>query len=251
MNNSIIAIDLGNTTCEIAFIKNGLILNKFYVNSKNINLMELKNKLLTYNIDFKNQLWIVSSVVPSENNNLRNFIISEFNVNPIFIESGMFAKQFVGNIINNEVGIDILCKSLWASDILKKDVLILDTGTATVLQYINNKGILSGVSITIGFNAIFNQLHLSTNLLPKINESKSRNVFGLNTKDSLQGGVYWGYIGCLNALINKAKEETQCGNIYITGGNSEIFLDDINFNYIHNKNIIFEGMYALYKNNFN
>ena len=247
-----IAIDIGNTTIEIAFFKNDEIIKKIFVKSKPIDFDLLKNKIIENSqLDIMNKIVVISSVVPSNNQYVKEFLENNFNSKVYILNAldyDLLVKVEKRNL--SSVGMDIVCKSAWAIDVLKKDVLILDVGTATVLQYIT-KGLLHKVAITIGFNTIYSALNGATSLLPMLVPQKTDNLFGENTIEAIYGGTYWGYIGLIKEWINKAKKELGDVPIYITGGLSDIVKEDLSKDIIQNKDIVFYGINTIYKKNKN
>lgn len=242
MVDQFIAIDMGNSTCELALFNNGNIVNKKFFSSNPFDFKSLSEILNFWKI--RHCLFVISSVVPSKNEDLVAYLQNYHNGNVCLITHDMFPNSIVKKgVEKGEVGIDILCKALWSKEMIKESTLILDMGTATVLQYMDDDLKLNGASISIGYGTIFKSLGAFTDLLSPTNQlTKSPKILGHNTQSALGGGVYWGYVGIINSFISKSMEETNCKNIYITGGNSNIFLDDINMGFKHDKNLIFYGI---------
>jgi type III pantothenate kinase len=251
-----IAIDMGNTTCEFALINNGKIIDKFFVKSKPMTIISLKNDVEENFIknhiwNFENKLCLISSVVPSNNNILLEYLSDYLKTSPKLITHDMFDNSLVNSITpKQEVGLDILCKTLWSKHMVKTKNLILDLGSATVMQYNDENGMLQLVSIGIGLNSMYSSLNSSADLLPKLDFLKTNTLLGKNTIEAIGGGVYFGYIGLLNMFAKKAKQETNCDLLYLTGGRVEILKNDLSFDFIHNQDIIFNGIDIIFNKYF-
>jgi type III pantothenate kinase len=250
MNTNIVAVDIGNTTVEIAFFNDTNIIAKLFVPSKPLNVFDLQQKVKEKSpFILKGVPVIISSVVPDNNEIVLALFLNVFKSNAHIIDANKYdviAKVHSREI--SKVGMDIICKSVWASRYLQEDVLILDIGTATVLQY-NKQDYIEKVAITIGFNTIYKALNANAALLPLLEPQKTSTLFGTETLSNIYGGTYWGYIGLLNTWIMKAEQEIVKHKIFVTGGLSKIIKDDLNFQYTYDDNIVFKGIKIIYENN--
>lgn len=254
MNNikDFIAVDIGNTTCEFAVFKNDEIIIKSHIPSKPlINIEDIKN-LSQVNKYFKEAIFVISSVVKNAGENLKIFLEQEYNAQVLVIDNKNyhFLMQTTSRDISS-IGLDIIAKSEWAISNSKHPCIIVDVGTATVVQYIDENGSMDKVAITLGLASIYKVLNSNTSLLPLVLPEKTSEALGFDTVSAMQRGVYWGYIGTINSLISKAISETNCNTIFITGGLSELILDDLSEKPVHNSNIIFDGIRVILNNNIN
>jgi type III pantothenate kinase len=254
-----LGIDIGNTSIEFAFLtKEGKLEHKFFIHSKPLSLEELA-LVCKNNIDFLKTVkyCYISSVVPNNNTIITDFLKQHYNINAYVITQNDFKPYItLAHRSIETVGMDILCKSLWASKILKANTIILDVGTATVVQYVKNNGELMGAGITIGLASIYKYLNSGTALLPNLNPTKANKVLGFNTQSAIEGGVYFGYIGLVVNLIKEAINESNCYNVYLTGGLSDLIFNDVlqelqksnaQIKLSLDKNIIFYGIFELFK----
>lgn len=242
----LVLVDIGNTTVEFALYDKVIISKKFF-NSKPLDIEAIRaycgGTFSKYNKDIK---FIIASVVPEVNLKL-SYILKEFSNNVIFL-SPLHFKNIVKTTYDiKKVGLDILCKSAWVRLVLKEEALILDIGSATVLQYVKGNGQLMGASITLGLANIYKALSGSTSLLPIVSPKETDLVLGNTTIECIENGTFWGYIGCIKQLIQKAQQETDCKRVLITGGLSSLVVNKLDVPFIHNKNLIFEGMLAVYQ----
>lgn len=240
-----VAVDIGNTTIEFVVFYNNLIKDKFFVSSKDINLENIKHKLQELEIDGKNIMFMISSVVPEATTILNVFLQKQCGSQTYILSYKDFQDTLTTQTINLEhVGLDILCKSLWSFYNCKESIII-DVGTASVVQY-TCKNKLECVAISIGLGSIYGFLHSGTALLPSLSVATSNKLLGGNTNDAIAGGVYYGYIGMIQAFIKQSMLETGCKNIYLTGGLSYIIKDSFTDIVVHNQNLIVEGIKKLY-----
>lgn len=146
------------------------------------------------------------------------------------------------------IGTDILCKGAWVVNSLKTDALILDVGTATVVQYMNKQQELAKVAITLGLGTIYRNISQIASL-PLVSPKKVKYALGTDTNSAIESGVFWGYVGMVNTLLQKSVIETGCKNVFITGGLAELILNEIKIPHIYNPDIVFEGINIIYQLN--
>lgn len=108
-----------------------------------------------------------------------------------------------------EVGADRIVNSVGAYEHVgrKSGVIVADFGTATTFDVVSPNGeYLGGViapGITISMDALFR--HASK--LPRIELTRPKTVVGRNTIASMQSGILFGYVGLVDGLVNRMKEE--------------------------------------------
>jgi len=115
----------------------------------------------------------------------------------------------IGVDIDNprEVGADRLVTSLGAVEQYDGDLIIIDSGTATTFDIVSKDRVFEGGIICPGINLSMKALHEAAAQLPRIAIQKPESVIGKNTVEAMQSGVFWGYIGLIDGLVNKIKRE--------------------------------------------
>ncbi|MDR2007369.1 MAG: type III pantothenate kinase [Alphaproteobacteria bacterium] len=246
--DNFIAVDIGNTTIEFAVFENNQITAKDYIASKPLNVEDIKN--LAVNHKFKNAIFVVSSVVKANNEPLKIFLENTYSAKVLIIDSSTFNLSLkTENREISSIGMDIIAKSEWAIHHKKNPCIIADVGTATVVQYVDENGYMNKVAITLGLASIYKSLNIITEALPLIEIKPTTSALGTDTITAMQSGIYWGYIGTIDSLISKSIMETNCDNIFITGGLSKLILKDLTHKPRHDNNIIFEGIKVILHNN--
>ena len=91
-------------------------------------------------------------------------------------------------------------------------LVVVDFGTATTLDCVNAKGDYLGGSISPGFQISLDALFVKTAKLPKVEVERTDSVIGKNTIHSMQAGMFWGYVGLVNELARRCKEELKAMN---------------------------------------
>jgi type III pantothenate kinase len=168
---------------------------------------------------------VISTVVPQSLFNMRNLARRHLKVEPLVVgDTGV--KIGIGNALPNpdEVGADRLVTALGARLSYEGNLIIIDSGTATTFDVISAGGVFEGGIISPGINLSVRALHEAAAQLPRIAIQKPEKVIGNSTVSAMQSGIFWGYIGLIDGLVNKIKEEDgRDFSVIGTGGVASLF----------------------------
>jgi type III pantothenate kinase len=162
---------------------------------------------------------VVSSVVPPLDPVLRQVCERYFNLLPLFIEPGVKTGMPVHYDNTAEVGADRIVNAVAAFEKYGGPCVIVDFGTATTFDCVSTKGEYLGGVICPGIGISADALFERTARLPRVEIRKPARVIGSNTVGSLQSGLYYGYLGLvdgiLELLLTELGRET---HVIATGG---------------------------------
>ncbi len=162
---------------------------------------------------------VISSVVPPLDPVLRQVCERYFNLRPLFIEPGVKTGMPVHYDNPAEVGADRIVNAVAAFDKYGGPCVIVDFGTATTFDCVSGKGEYLGGVISPGIGISADALFERTARLPRVEICKPSRVIGTNTVGSLQSGLYYGYIGLMDGILELLLAElgAQC-QVIATGG---------------------------------
>ena len=162
---------------------------------------------------------VISSVVPPLDPVLRQVCERYFNSKPLLIEPGVKTGMPVHYDNPAEVGADRIVNAVAAFEKYGGPCIIVDFGTATTFDCVSAKGEYMGGVICPGIGISADALFQRTARLPRVEIRKPARVIGTNTVGSLQSGLYYGYLGLvdgiLELLLAELGKETQ---VIATGG---------------------------------
>ncbi|HEY4167414.1 MAG TPA: type III pantothenate kinase [Reyranella sp.] len=166
---------------------------------------------------------IIASVVPPANFNLRRLCMRYFECTPLFLGEPdvVYGIQVKGQ----GAGADRICNSVGASILFPKTpVLVVDFGTSTNFDVVDEEGSYCGGAIAPGINLSIEALVNATALLPRIVVEKPKQVIGTNTVACMHTGVFWGYIGLIEGIVQRIKDEFgRPMKVVSTGGLAPVF----------------------------
>jgi type III pantothenate kinase len=167
---------------------------------------------------------VISSVVPPLDSTLAEVCERYFNTKPLFIEPGVKTGMPVHYDNPAEVGADRIVNSVAAYEKYGGPCVVVDFGTATTFDCVSRKGEYMGGVICPGIGISADALFERTARLPRVDIRKPTHIIGSNTVGSLQSGLYYGYLGLVDGILELLVQEL--GNetkVIATGGLASLF----------------------------
>jgi type III pantothenate kinase len=152
---------------------------------------------------------VIASVVPPLDSVLRRAADAYFGVKPLFIEPGTRTGLPILTDNPAEVGADRIVNCVAAHELFKVEagshppVIVVDFGTATTFDAISPRGEFLGGAIAPGLGISADALFARAARLPRVDIRKPCKVIGTNTVDNLQIGLYYGYIGLVDGILER------------------------------------------------
>jgi len=150
---------------------------------------------------------IISSVVPPMDSTLRQVCEKYFRMKPLFIEPGV--KTGMPVLYDNpaEVGADRIVNGVAAFEKYGGPCVVVDFGTATTFDAVSRNGEYLGGMIAPGIGISADALFQRTARLPRVDIRKPPRIIGTNTIASLQSGLYFGYLGLVDGILERVIAE--------------------------------------------
>lgn len=150
---------------------------------------------------------ILGSVVPSLSEVLVSACRAAFGHEMLVVGPGM--KTGMPILIENprEVGADRIVNSVAAFERTKSGTIVVDFGTATTFDCISPKGEYLGGAIAPGVQIAADALFTRAAKLPRVELSKPPRAVGRNTTHAMQSGILFGYVGLVDGLVERLRNE--------------------------------------------
>ncbi len=170
---------------------------------------------------------IIAAVVPDALFALKTLCRRYFACEPLMIgEDGCHLGIEAKVDHPAEVGADRLVNSYAAHSRYGGPLIVVDFGTATTFDVVDENGNYCGGVIAPGIQLSLQALYLGTAKLPKVAIKHPEKVIGTNTVACMQSGVYWGYVGLIEGTIQRIRAEFgKPMKVVATGGLAPLFTD--------------------------
>lgn len=194
---------------------------------------------------------VIASVVPPIMFSFEHAIQRYLKKNPIIIGPGIKTGINIKYENPRELGADRIANAVAAYEIYGGPVIVVDFGTATTFNAISSKGEFLGGAICPGILISAEALYMRTAKLPKIDLAKHDAVIGRSTSVGMQSGVFYGYVGQVNHLVNRIKKEMKEDNIKViaTGGLAKFIATEAETIDEVNGRLTLEGLRIIYEKN--
>ncbi|MDI3256792.1 MAG: type III pantothenate kinase [Kyrpidia sp.] len=165
----------------------------------------------------------ISSVVPPLMLALDRMSRKYFHKKPLVVGPGIRTGLPIKIENPKEVGADRIVNCVGAIELYGPPVIIVDFGTATTFDVINEHGEYLGGPIAPGIAISVEALFQRAAKLPRIELVKPQHVLGRNTVDMMQSGVIYGFVGQVDGLVNRIRQELGLPfRVIATGGLAEL-----------------------------
>jgi len=193
---------------------------------------------------------VIASVVPPLTPALAGMAQTYFGVSPLFVEPGVRTGMPILYDNPQEVGADRIANSVAAFERYGGPTLVVDFGTATTFDAVSERGEYLGGAIAPGVQISSEALFERAARLPRVEIRRPSRVIGRNTVESMQSGLYFGYLSMIEGLVRRVKEGLGPGtHVVATGGLAPVFADDYPDFEAVDPNLTLEGLRLIYSRN--
>ncbi|HAD03215.1 MAG: pantothenate kinase [Desulfuromonadales bacterium GWD2_61_12] len=162
---------------------------------------------------------IVSCVVPPMVLTVEGLCRDYFKCQPYIVGPGIKTGMPILYDNPKEVGADRIVNAVAAFEKYKRNLIVVDFGTATTFDYVSGRGEYLGGAIAPGVGISFEALFQRASRLPRVEFSRPPQVIAKNTVHSMQAGIFYGYVGLVDGIVSRMKQEAREEPLVVaTGG---------------------------------
>jgi type III pantothenate kinase len=239
----LLAIDIGNSTTKFGVFDNEKLTTRFTIPTDRKQTQDEITQLIAKNLPDKIDAVIVSSVVSELNVFYEEFIETRFGSKPLFVDHALDFGLKIRYDPPESLGIDRAVAAFAAREKYGKPVIVCDFGTATTIDVVNAEGEFIGGIIAPGISTLADVLFQKTSNLPKVEIKKPEKIIGTSTVSGINAGIYFGYAGLVEKILEKMIEELgETPKIIATGGFAGLIAESVERIEIVDENLVLEGL---------
>ncbi|HXQ73491.1 MAG TPA: type III pantothenate kinase [Pyrinomonadaceae bacterium] len=208
----LLAIDAGNSNIKVALFNDHEFRAQWRLTSSELDQLARMNPQEVDAI-------VIASVVPAINPKLTRISEDHFKLTPVFVDHTTPTGLKILYDSPVELGADRIVDAVAAVEKYGAPCIVVDFGTATTFNAINAAGEFLGGAISPGLMTCSEALFARAAKLPRVKFERPEKVIASSTVNAIQSGLYHGYIGLVDGVLEKMIAEMgEAPRVIATGG---------------------------------
>src|ERR687886_57528 len=221
----LLVMDVGNTNTSLGVYEGERLAWHWRLTTERARTVDeygvhARNLFAFAGLDFKSITAVaIASVVPQLDYTLKRMSEVYFHLTPLFISHETDTGLTILYDPPSDVGADRLCDAVAATHKYGAPCIVVDFGTATNFEVIEEGGRYLGGVITPGISVSTDALFARAARLPRVGIERPQRVVGTSTVTAIQSGLYYGYAGLVDGILRRMIEELgRRPRVVATGG---------------------------------
>ncbi|HEX6902840.1 MAG TPA: type III pantothenate kinase [Thermoanaerobaculia bacterium] len=252
----LVLVDVGNTNTIFGVYQNDKLVESFRLSTDTERTADEYGALLLPLFTYRGidpasaEAVVISSVVPPLHLTLDRLARSYFGKKPLFIEPGVRTGMPIRYDNPAEVGADRIVNAVAARERFGSPVVVVDFGTATTFDVVNAAGEYVGGIIAPGIMISAEALFAHASRLYRVDVRKPSELVGKNTASAMQAGIFYGYIGLVDGILERLLAEMpDIKGIVATGGQAPLIASGSKYIREIDPDLTLTGLKLIYERN--
>jgi len=250
----LLVIDIGNTNTSLGVFDGETLVAHWRLTTARSRTVDewgvhARNLFSLADLDVKSiDAITIASVVPPLNFTLKQMAEVYFHLTPLFIDHLVDTGVPILYEPPSDVGADRIVDAVAAIHRYGAPCIVVDFGTATTFDAINENGEYLGGVITPGITISSDALFERAAKLPRVEIRRPAKVIGSATIEAMQSGLYHGYVGLVDGILKKMVEELGGSpKVIATGGLAPLIAKGSSFIDLVDETLTLEGLRLVYQ----
>jgi type III pantothenate kinase len=250
----LLVIDVGNSNTSLGVYRDEELIAHWRLSTNPSRTVDeygvhARNLFELAQLDFKAiDAIAIASVVPPLNYTVKRMAEVYFHLTPLFVDQTTYTGLPILYEPASDVGADRIVDAVAAIKKYGAPCIVVDFGTATTFNAINANGEYLGGAITPGIMISSEALFERTAKLPRVDIKRPHKVIGSSTIAAMQSGLYYGYVGLVDGVLEKMIEEIGSQpRVIATGGLAQLIATGSKFIEMVDETLTLEGLRLVYE----